>query len=254
MVINPSAMDTTPITDAQFVLRSAEVNNGETNRARYVLKNSQSPVVRAYAQRMLDDHTTANVELLSAVRTSPGGFVIPQVSAGRAGNEDMRDLAGLTGAALDKAYLMGELSSQKRSVNLFQRESDKGVDSSLRTYATRTLPAVKMHLQMSLAYMASNGVSTAVDAGGINLGGTGAGVNTPATSPNGTVGNNPATTSKGTTNGTEAGTGTVNNQGNPGGNSNGAPGLTAPTPLAGPTANPQPGATGTPAASPTHTP
>jgi putative membrane protein len=70
-------------------------------------------------------------------------------SSGNNGNKHMHDMHGLndkTGADFDKAYMEMMVSDHKKDISLFEKESKNGKDSDLRSFATRTLPTLRMHL------------------------------------------------------------------------------------------------------------
>ncbi len=69
-----------PAGDAAFVRAIATTNTAELDQAKYVVNRTADPAVRAFAQRMIDDHSTAAVKLQAttrgtapAPRAAPGG-------------------------------------------------------------------------------------------------------------------------------------------------------------------------------------
>lgn len=59
------------------------------------------------------------------------------------------DLAKLSGEKFDKQYLSSVVDAHKKSIKLFEKESKSGKDAELKTFATNTLPTLKMHLDMA---------------------------------------------------------------------------------------------------------
>lgn len=59
------------------------------------------------------------------------------------------DLAKLTGDKFDKKFLGTIIESHKKSIKLFEKESKRGEDSELKSFATNTLPTLKHHLDMA---------------------------------------------------------------------------------------------------------
>jgi len=69
-----SAQAATNSTDENYVLQAYRSNLLEIREARFVLRTSNGPRVREFAQMMIDDHSLANVELRSAARVAEVRF------------------------------------------------------------------------------------------------------------------------------------------------------------------------------------
>ena len=69
-----SAQAASNSTDENYVLQAYRANLLEIREARYVLRQSAYPHLRAFAQMMIDDHSLANVQLRSAARGAGIGF------------------------------------------------------------------------------------------------------------------------------------------------------------------------------------
>lgn len=59
------------------------------------------------------------------------------------------ELAKLTGEKFDKKYLGTIVDAHKKAIKLFEKESNSGQDSELKSFATNTLPTLKHHLDMA---------------------------------------------------------------------------------------------------------
>jgi putative membrane protein len=58
-------------------------------------------------------------------------------------------LAKLSGADFDKRYISDMISDHKAAIKEFQKEADKGKDSDIKQFASKTLPTLKEHLQLA---------------------------------------------------------------------------------------------------------
>ncbi|MFN2460553.1 MAG: DUF4142 domain-containing protein [Candidatus Velthaea sp.] len=245
--------DGTPVSDADFVRLFADVGNSEVVLARYMLRTTQNPVVRNFAQQMIDDHQTGNVELRSTVRANGDRYAAPLDRVARATVPELARLQALSGPQLDRAYMQMQVGMHRRALAMLQWEASNGKDAALKSFAASQLPAISAHAQMASAYAASNGASTVVDSAGTLLGGSAPGMRMPPNAPNGTVGNNPGVRSNGSTSGTDNGSGGTA-AGNPLTNKQGQPTLTQSTPQPLPTGAyaspmPSPAASASPRAS-----
>jgi putative membrane protein len=224
-----------PVTDADFVRMMAGMSNAEVIEARYVLRNTQNPVVRNFAQQMIDDHSSAAVSLRSTVRSNGDRYGVDLNRVSPSAVDQIAVLRTLSGRTLDRLYMDYQTKMHRHALAIAQYEANNGMDPALRSFAAAQLPAITSHMEMTLAYSASSGQSTSVDVAGIVFGARGPGVNMPPNGPNGTGGINPAVHTNGTTSGADNGTGGVKN-GNPlNDDEGGTPSLAASTPQPTPT-------------------
>lgn len=235
-----------PNSDGEFVAMLSRMNEAQIEVARAVLGQTKSDAVRTFTQRMIDDHSSAEVALRSAAR--PGKYSVP-VTERRMEMRMGRMLLAEGEPAIDADYMSMQAMAQRQALAIMQWEINNGTDAGLKAYASAQAPVIATHVSMALAYGATNGLSTRVNIGGQILGagasgnggvsggnggggpfrpdGTSSGNGSPATAPNGTAGNNPSSASGGSTNGTNNGSGGVLN----------TPGSKATTP---PSSNPTP--------------
>jgi putative membrane protein len=99
--------------------------------------------VKEFGRMMVDDHTKANAELKSLADkkdvTLPAGPK-PAHKAVQA------RLEKLSGPAFDKAYMAAMVKDHRKAVDLFTRNSNGASDDDVQAWATRTLPALRHHL------------------------------------------------------------------------------------------------------------
>lgn len=140
-------MATVSSSDRKFAMTAAAGGMAEVEMARMALTRGSSDAVKQYAQKMIDDHTTANAELMQ-IATSKG-ITLPTAPDAKH-RAMMAKMQNLSGAAFDREYVMnaGHKDHQKME-KLFRDESAKGRDADLKAFAAKTLPVVQMHLQMA---------------------------------------------------------------------------------------------------------
>ena len=128
--------------------RAAEGAMVEVAMAGLALEKSGSSAVKEHAQRMLDDHTKANADLLKL--TEEKGIAW-NPSMGKKNVRDIEALKKLSGKQFDQAYLKRSgVAEHKTRELLFRNEARKGEDTDLRSYAEKYLPVVRDHLAMSV--------------------------------------------------------------------------------------------------------
>lgn len=139
--------------DQKFMMTAAMGGMAEVEMARLALEKSGSDAVKQYAQKMIDDHTAANNELMQ-VASSKGVTLPTQPSPKQMAM--MRRMQNLSGAQFDMMYIKeAGVKAHQEMEKLFMRESTGGRDADAKGFASKTLPVVRMHLQMAREMMGS---------------------------------------------------------------------------------------------------
>ena len=133
--------------DRKFAMTAAAGGMAEVEMARLALTKASSEAVKQYAQKMLDDHTAANNELMGIA--SAKGITLPTAPDAKH-RAMMARMEKLSGEAFDREYVMmaGHKDHQKME-KLFRDESTRGRDADLKAFAAKTLPVVQEHLRMA---------------------------------------------------------------------------------------------------------
>jgi putative membrane protein len=133
--------------DRKFAMTAAMGGMAEVEMARLALTKASSDAVKQYAQKMIDDHTPANAELMQIA--SSKGLTLPTAPDAKH-RAMMAKMEKLSGAAFDREYVMmaGHKDHEKME-KLFRDESMRGRDADLKAFAAKTLPVVQQHLQMA---------------------------------------------------------------------------------------------------------
>jgi len=131
--------------DKEFMNKAAEGGMAEVQLGQLASTKAQNADVKAFGQKMVQDHSNANTELKS-IATQKGVTLPTEVSAKH--KEDMDKLSKLSGAAFDKEYVRMMVADHEKDVAEFQKQSDSGTDTDVKSFATKTLPTLKAHLEM----------------------------------------------------------------------------------------------------------
>lgn len=128
-----------------FVEEVSAKGVAEVEGAKLALEKSTSPDVQAFAQKMISDHTAANMELAGIASRK---------------NLEVSDEAELTtkakkfvleqrdGQSFDEAYANNQVEAHKDTIELFQQAAVSD-DAEIAAFAKQTLPKLKHHLQMA---------------------------------------------------------------------------------------------------------
>jgi len=229
------------LSDAGFVQQFTMANNTEIAEASYITRHTQNPVVRAFAQHMIDDHSTAAVKIRETAREISPAVRVSATAMSPGERLQLANLHTLAEPLLDQTYMRDQIMDHNDAIALLDYEAQHGTAPSLREFASDTRPIVLGHLGMVEAYESSGGRSTEVSAAGVIYPGVMPGAVDPNNARNGTPGNNPGVSSNGSTNGSGNGSGgtregnTTSNSSAPGAPANSAPQQNAqPIPAASP--------------------
>ena len=132
--------------DQMFVNQAAMGGMAEVRLAQLALNRTKSPRVRAFASRMIADHTTNNAMLVSIARK--GGYALPP-DVGADNVMRMHRLAAMHAESFDTAYMRGQVGAHEQMLTVMQREGATGSDPKLVRFAKATVPTVQAHLSMA---------------------------------------------------------------------------------------------------------
>jgi len=139
--------------DRKFMMMAAMGGMAEIEMARLALQKSGSDSVKQYAQKMIDDHTAAGEQLRQLA--SMKGVTLPmQLDAKHMSM--MAKMQRLSGMEFDMMYVKeAGVKAHESMEKLYMKESMSGKDMDAKAFAAKTLPAVRMHLQMAREMMMS---------------------------------------------------------------------------------------------------
>ncbi len=147
-------------TDKTFVMKASQGGMTEVAAAKVALANSQNEKVKEFAQKMIDDHTKANMELMDLAKTKD--LEVP-ATLDEKHEKMVEKMKGMMGADFDKAYIKDMVKDHKMTVDLFEKEAANGDDSSLKEWASKTLPTLKEHQTMVMAMSEGMGMKDKMD-------------------------------------------------------------------------------------------
>jgi putative membrane protein len=138
--------------DAAFVTTAAQGGMAEVQDANVALQNGGSAKVKAFAERMIADHTKANMQLTEIAKSD--GFTLP--SGLSATDATMKsELSMEKGSSFDDAYLKGQVAGHEKMAAALEKEVAAGKNPDLIGFAKATLPTIESHLSMAKADVSS---------------------------------------------------------------------------------------------------
>lgn len=132
--------------DTKFAMMAAQGGMAEVKLGQLAATKGQNADVKAFGQKMVDDHTKANDQLTSIAQGE--GLTLPSTLDPK--DQAMYDkLSGMSGAAFDKAYMTDMVKDHEKDIKDFQKEANSGQDPKIKDFASTTLPTLQTHLQMA---------------------------------------------------------------------------------------------------------
>jgi putative membrane protein len=128
------------LTDAEFVLKAAQGGHYETESGKLGASKAANGAVKAFAERMITDHSAANDELVQLAASK--GISITHGACGAPALN-----ARAAGAEFDREFMHRMVRSHEDTLDLFEGESRNGKDADIRAWASSKLPALREHLR-----------------------------------------------------------------------------------------------------------
>ena len=134
--------------DRNFIMDAAMGGMEEVELGRVAAQKGMSAAVKQFGQRMVDDHSQANSELMSLA--SSKGITLP-TELDQKHRAEVTKFSAMSGAEFDREYTKLMVSDHRKDVSEFEKQSTRGTDADLKAFATKTLPTLQEHLRMAEA-------------------------------------------------------------------------------------------------------
>ncbi|MGX5839908.1 DUF4142 domain-containing protein [Mesorhizobium sp. ArgA1] len=139
-----------------FVDKAAVGGMFEVDSSKIFEGKAQDQGVKDFAQKMIDDHGGANAKLESIAGEQK--LTVPKELDAK----HKADLDSLQNAKDDKPYVQMQRDAHSEAVTLFESYAKDGDNAQLKSFASETLPTLKMHQEMieKIASATDNASST----------------------------------------------------------------------------------------------
>lgn len=132
--------------DKKFANAAATGGQMEVMMGKLAETNASNPAVKSLGAMMVTDHSKANDELKKIA--SDLNYTLPS-SLDAEKQKKYDELKTKKGADFDKAYADLMVKDHKEDIEEFKKEASKGTESSLKSFAAKTLPTLEHHLKES---------------------------------------------------------------------------------------------------------
>ena len=134
--------------DEDFVKHAAQSSKVELAASKLAVTNAANAEVRAFAEKLVTDHTKAGAELQAFVVTKKVELKDddPDLKTKMTKHESLQRLSG---SEFDKEYLEDMISDHENAIVLFSNEALKGKDATIKAWAEKQVPGLRDHLKIA---------------------------------------------------------------------------------------------------------
>jgi putative membrane protein len=132
--------------DQSFVTTVGQAGALEVSTGKLSEAKSSNPSVLQFGALMVEQHTELGEQLKEL--SASNGFTFPE-DLGAANQATLDGLAAKSGSDFDQAYIAAMVQGHQGAVQAFEQTSETAQNPALKTWATDTLPEIRMHLEMA---------------------------------------------------------------------------------------------------------
>ena len=134
--------------DQTFVMQAGMSNKAEVEMGTLATTMASDSSVKAFAQMMVTEHTTAQTELTNLA----DDVDITIKDSTSASNVALKDsLSGLSGTNFDQAYIQTQMTAHQQTLSVFDAEISGGGSAKVKSYASKYRPKIQVHLDSATA-------------------------------------------------------------------------------------------------------
>jgi len=129
--------------DKDFILAAAQGGMTEVNLGELAAQKGTRDDVKTFGQMMVKDHTAINGDL-KALAAQKDVTLPASLDAKHQGVVDQ--MAALTGAGFDDAYIAGMIADHQEDAKGFKAEAADTKDADIKSFVDKSTPVVDGHL------------------------------------------------------------------------------------------------------------
>jgi len=149
--VSNTASSVTGSSDSSFVDEAATGGMAEVELGKLASTKGANPEVKKFGQMMVTDHSKANDELKALAAKKGWKLPTDLDSSHKATLDSMRSKVGTD---FDKDYVQDMVDDHEKDVKAFEDKAKNATDPDLKTFAEKTLPTLRKHLEAIQAIQA----------------------------------------------------------------------------------------------------
>jgi len=138
-----------------FVDEASAKGIAEIEAAKLAMSESNSQDIKAFAQKMIDDHTKANQKLAELARQQDDLEMSDDATLMDQAKAMILELR--EGENFDEAYANNQVVAHEQTIELFREYAKNGENVELKKYAESTLDTLEQHLSEAQKLASTHG-------------------------------------------------------------------------------------------------
>jgi putative membrane protein len=130
--------------DRRFVTKAADGGQAEVQLAELAAQRATNPEVKSFAQKLVDDHTKVNSELMS-IASQKNVKVDVDDDKDRA----YKRLNKKSGSEFDQEFVEHMIDEHEKDVKMFEKAASDAKDPEIRAFASKHVSHLREHLQQA---------------------------------------------------------------------------------------------------------
>jgi putative membrane protein len=139
---------TRAVSTEEFVKKVAISDMMEIQSSELALSRQPDADTKPFAERMVKDHQQTSKELKGLVESGKVKATLP-TALDAEHQKKLDELKSKSGKEFDRAYDQMQRQAHEEAVALFEQYSQNGDNPDLKSWAAKTLPHLKEHLEMA---------------------------------------------------------------------------------------------------------
>jgi putative membrane protein len=142
------------LSDEAFMKQAAQSGAAEIEASKMAAAKAQNADVKAFAQKMVADHTKVDGELKQLAASKKVELPAEPSAKQKA---DLKLVSSASGSDFDARYAQSfGVKAHEETIKLFEEAARDSKDSEVKAWAQKTLPNLKHHLEMAKALPAAS--------------------------------------------------------------------------------------------------
>jgi putative membrane protein len=133
--------------NASFVKKASCGNLSEIKMAKIAEKHASNSEVKAFAEKMVTEHTAAQEELKEACKTSKTECPDQMTKEGKEACEKCQKLTGEKN--FDAVYISTQIECHEKALSLYEKGAKECECEKLKAYAEKHIPTIREHLAIA---------------------------------------------------------------------------------------------------------
>ena len=130
--------------DRRFVQKAADGGHDEVNLAQLAAQRATSSEVKSFAQKLVDDHTKVNSELMSLASQKN-----VKVDTDNDKDRTYKRLNKKSGSEFDQEFVEHMIDDHEKDIKMFEKAASDAKDPEVRAFASKHVSDLRAHLQQA---------------------------------------------------------------------------------------------------------